>query len=192
MRLTTHSPIRRGHQVSGHPAQRLRRREPNGSSAVARGGRRVGDGRSPGWPGGAGRGDDGLPGSRSDAAIVRHQPGGLSGYVPSGLSGKCLDACGNSGANGTRAALWTCNGSAAQFWTAHPDGTLRINGGCLDVAGGIRTGDLDMPWRRETSSGSCAGPPGVLGFGAACSFNGADAAVGGSHYLCASLCRQSP
>ncbi|MFF3457390.1 phosphatidylinositol-specific phospholipase C domain-containing protein [Streptomyces sp. NPDC002730] len=77
-----------------------------------------------------------FPGHALIAAIIRHQPGGLTGFVPSGLAGKCLDAYNGSGANGTKVELWTCNGSAVQFWTAAPDGSLRINGACLDVAAG--------------------------------------------------------
>ncbi|MFF4563656.1 phosphatidylinositol-specific phospholipase C domain-containing protein [Streptomyces sp. NPDC001435] len=77
-----------------------------------------------------------FPGHALVAALIRHQPGGVSGYLSSGLSGKCSDAYGGSGANGTKADLWTCNSSAAQYWTAAPDSTLRLGGACLDVTGG--------------------------------------------------------
>jgi Ricin-type beta-trefoil lectin domain-like len=30
---------------------------------------------------------------------------------------KCLDATGNSSANGTRLRIWTCTGAANQKWT---------------------------------------------------------------------------
>jgi hypothetical protein len=32
-------------------------------------------------------------------------------------SGKCLDAKGNSSADGTRLQIWTCTGGANQKWT---------------------------------------------------------------------------
>jgi hypothetical protein len=40
-------------------------------------------------------------------------------------------------ANGTITWLWTCNGSGAQQWVAHADGTLRNppSGRCLDASG---------------------------------------------------------
>jgi hypothetical protein len=32
-------------------------------------------------------------------------------------SGKCLDATGNSSADGTRLQIWSCSGGANQKWT---------------------------------------------------------------------------
>jgi hypothetical protein len=57
------------------------------------------------------------------------------GPVTSGLAGKCLDDFGGTGANGTKADLWDCNGSNAQKWT-YTGNTLQINGACLDITGG--------------------------------------------------------
>ncbi|WP_037858039.1 ricin-type beta-trefoil lectin domain protein [Streptomyces sp. NRRL S-340] len=53
-----------------------------------------------------------------------------------GLAGKCLDAAGGSAANGTAVQLYSCNGSAAQQWTAGADGSVRALGKCLDVTSG--------------------------------------------------------
>ncbi|MFC6083769.1 ricin-type beta-trefoil lectin domain protein [Sphaerisporangium aureirubrum] len=59
--------------------------------------------------------------------------GGGGGKAITGYGGKCVDVAGGSSANGTQVQLWTCNGSAAQQWTAGTDGTLRALGKCLDV-----------------------------------------------------------
>ena len=32
---------------------------------------------------------------------------------------KCMDATGNSSANGTRLQIWTCSGTANQKWTVN-------------------------------------------------------------------------
>jgi Protein of unknown function (DUF4232)/Ricin-type beta-trefoil lectin domain len=39
-------------------------------------------------------------------------------------------------ANRTKVGVWKCNGTSSQRWTAYNDETLRINGKCLEVAGG--------------------------------------------------------
>jgi Ricin-type beta-trefoil lectin domain/Glycosyl hydrolases family 25 len=56
---------------------------------------------------------------------------GATGAVRLATGGKCLNDVGNKSANGTRADIWTCNGSTAQQWTYVKDGTLRIHGKCL-------------------------------------------------------------
>jgi len=58
---------------------------------------------------------------------------GPTGPVRLNLGGKCLDDSGNKTANGTKVAIWTCNGSAAQRWTVVKDDTIRIHGKCLRV-----------------------------------------------------------
>ena len=40
-----------------------------------------------------------------------------------------------SSANGTKIVLRGCDGGSAQNWTAEDDGTVRINGKCLAIAG---------------------------------------------------------
>jgi hypothetical protein len=54
--------------------------------------------------------------------------------VQSGIAGMCMNDPGNSTANGTQIQMSTCSGGASERWTMEPDGTLRINGKCLDVA----------------------------------------------------------
>lgn len=53
-----------------------------------------------------------------------------------GLAGKCIDVPNSEFTDGKRLQLWTCNGTAAQRWTFHADGTLRAGGLCMDVAWG--------------------------------------------------------
>jgi O-glycosyl hydrolase len=60
--------------------------------------------------------------------------GGHTGQIV-GYGGKCVDVAGANSANGTAVQLYTCNGSAAQQWTAGTDGTVKALGKCLDVAG---------------------------------------------------------
>lgn len=54
----------------------------------------------------------------------------------SGPGGKCLDATGNTGADGTPVQLWDCTGAANQRWTVQSDGSIRTLGACLDVTSG--------------------------------------------------------
>ncbi|GAA2010931.1 hypothetical protein GCM10009839_01120 [Catenulispora yoronensis] len=61
--------------------------------------------------------------------------GGRTGPVTSGMAGKCLDDFAGSSANGTKADLYSCNGTGAQQWTVASNGTLQINGKCLDITG---------------------------------------------------------
>jgi Ricin-type beta-trefoil lectin domain/Putative Ig domain len=55
--------------------------------------------------------------------------------VQSGIAGMCLNDPRNSATSGTQIQISTCSGGASERWTMEPDGTLRINGKCLDVAG---------------------------------------------------------
>ncbi|WP_432745817.1 family 16 glycosylhydrolase [Streptomyces sp. JH002] len=64
---------------------------------------------------------------------------GRTGQI-SGLAGKCVDVAGSNTANGTPVVLYDCNGSSAQRWTVHSDGTLRALGKCLSLVGSA-TGD---------------------------------------------------
>jgi predicted alpha-1,2-mannosidase len=59
--------------------------------------------------------------------------GAVSGAIPSGIPGKCLNNSGGSSADGNPIQIFTCNGSAAQLWQVPGDGTLRIAGKCMDV-----------------------------------------------------------
>jgi protocatechuate 3,4-dioxygenase beta subunit len=43
--------------------------------------------------------------------------------------------------------MWDCNGTAAQNWTIETDGTIRINGSCMDITGaGTANGTLVELW----------------------------------------------
>ncbi|MFE0511124.1 ricin-type beta-trefoil lectin domain protein [Streptomyces sp. NPDC058964] len=48
----------------------------------------------------------------------------------------CLDDAGAHTADHTKIQVYACNGSAAQKWVLHDDGSLRVLGKCLDVTGG--------------------------------------------------------
>ncbi|HEY2004541.1 MAG TPA: ricin-type beta-trefoil lectin domain protein [Candidatus Saccharimonadia bacterium] len=53
----------------------------------------------------------------------------------SGIAGKCLDDYENLSTDGTKADLFTCNGTPAQQWSLNSNGTITIHGACLDVTG---------------------------------------------------------
>ncbi len=63
--------------------------------------------------------------------------GGTTGPIVSGLnSAKCADNNNGSGANGNKVQIWDCDGNtAAQNWTVNSNGTLTIDGGCMDITG---------------------------------------------------------
>ncbi|MEU2306503.1 LamG-like jellyroll fold domain-containing protein [Streptomyces misionensis] len=48
----------------------------------------------------------------------------------------CLDDAGAHTANHTKIQTYTCNGTPAQTWVLHADGSLRVVGKCLDAADG--------------------------------------------------------
>jgi alpha-N-acetylglucosaminidase len=50
----------------------------------------------------------------------------------------CLDDSGDQSADNTKVDVWACNGTPAQAWLAKTDGTVRINGKCLDVRRGVK------------------------------------------------------
>jgi len=65
------------------------------------------------------------------AFALSSAPAAHSGPVV-GIATKCLDDDHSLTANGNRIQLWSCNGTAAQHWTAEADGSLRVLGKCLD------------------------------------------------------------
>ncbi|MET7694489.1 ricin-type beta-trefoil lectin domain protein [Streptomyces sp. NPDC005483] len=71
----------------------------------------------------------------ADAAGWIKPPDATGGQVRSGIAGKCLGVSGGNSANGTAAEIRSCDGSAAQTWSARSDGTLRALGKCLDATG---------------------------------------------------------
>ncbi|WP_322899826.1 ricin-type beta-trefoil lectin domain protein, partial [Actinacidiphila rubida] len=83
----------------------------------------------------------------ADAAGWIQQPPAVTGPVPSGIAGKCLDVNGGSSTNGTAVQIWTCNSTPAQSWTEATDGTLRAVGKCLDAtANGTTNGTPVEVW----------------------------------------------
>ncbi|MCL7458266.1 RICIN domain-containing protein [Micromonospora sp. MSM11] len=56
--------------------------------------------------------------------------------LQSNFSGRCIDIPGGNPVDGARLQMFDCNGSAAQSWAFHGDGTLRAMGKCMDPAGG--------------------------------------------------------
>jgi alpha-tubulin suppressor-like RCC1 family protein len=62
---------------------------------------------------------------------VTHGPTGqiVSGYQTS----KCADDSGNSSANDTKIVISDCTAGVGQEWTIEDDGTIQINGKCLDI-----------------------------------------------------------
>lgn len=59
--------------------------------------------------------------------------GGPTGALASDLQGKCVDVKESNTANGTPVQLYDCNGSPAQTWTRHANGSVTALGKCLDV-----------------------------------------------------------
>ena len=71
----------------------------------------------------------------------------------------CADANGGSGANGTKVQMWPCNGKApARRPGPWSNGTVQINGACLDITGATqqRHADRGMGLQRR-------GQPAVAG-----------------------------
>ena len=72
------------------------------------------------------------------AAAATGATGPITGY-----EGLCLDDRSASTADFNPIQVYTCNGSNAQNWTVHSNGTLTVLGNCLDVAGaGTANGTL--------------------------------------------------
>ena len=52
-----------------------------------------------------------------------------------------MDNNNGSGANGNKVQIWACDGFApAQNWTVNTNGTITIDGGCLDITGANNNG----------------------------------------------------
>ena len=67
---------------------------------------------------------------------------GATGQV-TGYQGLCLDDRSASTADFNPIQVYSCNGTNAQNWTVHSNGTLTVLGNCLDVAGaGTANGTL--------------------------------------------------
>ncbi len=95
-------------------------------------------------------------------------PGGAfpagTGTVASPFNGMCMTLA----ADGTAVVAWKCSPAAStQQWTGYSDGTLRINGRCLDVTGpqagadakvAACTGAASQKWRIGQVSSNDFGP----------------------------------
>ena len=53
-----------------------------------------------------------------------------------GYDGLCLDDWAARTVDGNQIIIYGCNGTSAQVWTVQPNGTLQVEGGCMDVSGG--------------------------------------------------------
>ncbi|SFF79612.1 Glycosyl-hydrolase 97 C-terminal, oligomerisation [Actinacidiphila alni] len=76
------------------------------------------------------------------AGMTTCDPHGQASALKGTQSGLCADVPGASQTNGTRVALWDCNGQTNQNWTLSPSGELTVYGGtkCLGTAGGSTAG----------------------------------------------------
>ena len=69
-------------------------------------------------------------------SVTANPPGNVGGILKGQESGLCADVPGASQANGTRIALWDCNGGGNQQWEATPSKQLMVYGDkCLQPTG---------------------------------------------------------
>jgi len=71
-----------------------------------------------------------------------------TGPIVSGLNtAKCVDLNNASATPGSRVQIFDCNGvAAAQSWTINGDGTITIDGGCLQIAGHNSFNGTPVQW----------------------------------------------
>jgi hypothetical protein len=119
------------------------------------------------WPGGP------VLGGNIISWPLRAAPAGPfpagTGTVANPFNGMCMALAGN----GTAVMAWKCSaGASSQQWTGYSDGTLRINGKCLDVTGpgvGAKvkiaacTGPASQKWEIGQVSSNSFGP--IIGLG---------------------------
>ena len=85
--------------------------------------------------------------------VVRAAISGPAGQIRLALGGKCLIDPGNRTANGTRVTIGNCEKGPGGRWTIASDGTIRVHGHCLDIAGsGSSAGRQVQLWQ-------CTGAP---------------------------------
>ncbi len=63
-----------------------------------------------------------------------------------GISGLCLANQNSLNTASNPIGVTACNGSAGQQWSPYTDGTLRTQGGCLDVVSAGTTSGTDVDW----------------------------------------------
>ncbi|MDT0317700.1 RICIN domain-containing protein [Streptomyces millisiae] len=78
------------------------------------------------------------PAQQDDEPAEQNQPVRVTGPTGliRGLAEKCAESNTYDPAPGTELHLWDCNGTERQQWTVASDGTLRVQGHCLSLAGG--------------------------------------------------------
>jgi hypothetical protein len=69
-----------------------------------------------------------------------------------GINGLCLANQNSLNTAGNPIAVTACNGSAGQQWSPYTDGTLRTQGGCLDVVSAGTTSGTNVDWYPCNSS----------------------------------------
>ncbi|HEY1917553.1 MAG TPA: ricin-type beta-trefoil lectin domain protein [Streptosporangiaceae bacterium] len=118
---------------------------------------------TPGGPIMSGIWSDGRPGTEESSGPA------------TGVPAECMDDTGNSTTSGTKVELVTCSNDNEQNWTINSDGTIGVNGLCLDTAGAttgsvllVNTcdGDASQQWQQGTGntvvnrgSGLCLNDP---------------------------------
>jgi hypothetical protein len=63
-----------------------------------------------------------------------------------GINGLCLTNQNSLNAAGNPIGVSACNGSTGQQWSPYTDGTLRVEGGCLDVVAAGKTSGTNVDW----------------------------------------------
>ncbi|WP_052070188.1 discoidin domain-containing protein [Streptacidiphilus albus] len=63
-----------------------------------------------------------------------------------GLDGLCLANQNSLDTEGNPIGVAACNGSAGEVWSPYSDGTVRTQGGCLDVVSAGTTSGTDVDW----------------------------------------------
>jgi hypothetical protein len=74
--------------------------------------------------------------------------GGATGPIVAGDdSAKCVDNNNGSPTPGNKVQMWDCDGNtAAQNWTVASNGTIQIDGGCLDITGAKTANGTLIEW----------------------------------------------
>jgi hypothetical protein len=74
--------------------------------------------------------------------------GGVAGPIIAGDNGaKCVDNNNGSGTPGNKVQMWDCDGNtAAQNWAVASNGTLQIDGGCMDITGAKTANGTLIEW----------------------------------------------
>jgi hypothetical protein len=73
---------------------------------------------------------------------------GTTGPIVAGVdTAKCADNNNGSGSPGNKVQMWNCDGNAAaQNWTVNSNGTLTIDGGCMDITGANYSNGTLIEW----------------------------------------------